>query len=1101
VGGQLQHPGIVPIYGIGLEDDGRPRFAMKLIKGQTLAELLDSNPKKIDLLAVFEHVAQTMAYAHSRGVIHRDLKPANVMVGAFGEVQIVDWGFAKVLGQEEVAPQPEHTVIATVRSSGEGSQSIAGSVMGTPAYMPPEQAMGRIEDLDERSDVFALGAILCEILTGEAPYTGNQKDQLIAAAQCRLEKAHERLEAAEAADGLKQLALDCLQPLSGDRPNSARVVADRLSEHLANVETRARQSELEALTSETSAARAHQGRMRALVLACVGLFAVLAGGGGYFAWKSDRDAREARAAPLIASAMREATAREGEGDWSAAVAAAQEAVDIAATDGVEDAGARALLVRLENARAAAEEAVRIRGEDDAFLAELEEIRGRWGQVVVAAGAPGPADPAGSTVGGSPFLVQDAKSTDAAYTAAFTQHFGSIDASAERLAASRHAEALAANLTFWAWIRKVKLRAPEWTAVDRLAREIDPRHQDVRDALYAGDVGRLDALVGKRGADLPLALAGIVGLVLAENGSGGTQAALDFLQAWHRRAPGDFWINLSISIAAPRLGRNDLAARHATAAIAVRPAQPSGWLNLSNALVGKGDGAGAVASCRRAIEAGLGSGLVYINLGCALRLMGDRTASIAACRRAVELEPAVALAHANLAASLLPSGQVSRGGADGKEVFLLPSAEEVQAGDVDEAIAACRRAIELNPRLAYAYGVLGSALSAQGHGAAAIAAYRREIQLSRSDGKLMNAHYNLGNMLLEKGDVDGALAAYRRSIRHDPRYAMVHNGLGGALSKKGRPAEARASFRRAVELDPEVAIYHSNLGLALQRAGEIQDALAAYRRAIELDPKFAQPRTGVGDVLLMRGDLRGAIAAFRLAIRLDSKLAATHYNLGTALLRSGELKAAIVALRRAIGLDAQMAAAHFHLGNALAMSDDRDGAISALRQALELVPGPAPAIRSALAMLEREKRLEPTLARMLAGEAVKVTPLERATLGRMLCMQKQRYVLALKMYAQAFDQDPALAADLGPQRRYNAACCAARTGKTGHSRALAWLRADLEAWAKRLGSNPAWVLQMLAHWKRDPDLASVRDGDDLSDDFKKLWADVDALLERAKEASK
>ncbi len=182
VGGQLQHPGIVPVYGLGLQADGRPSFAMKLIKGQTLAELLDSNPKSIDLLSVFEQVAQTMAYTHSRGVIHRDLKPANVMVGAFGEVQVVDWGFAKVLGHDEPAPRPKHTVIATVRSGEEGSQSIAGSVMGTPAYMPPEQAMGRIEDLDERSDVFALGAILCEILTGEPPFPGRARQALERAA-------------------------------------------------------------------------------------------------------------------------------------------------------------------------------------------------------------------------------------------------------------------------------------------------------------------------------------------------------------------------------------------------------------------------------------------------------------------------------------------------------------------------------------------------------------------------------------------------------------------------------------------------------------------------------------------------------------------------------------------------------------------------------------------------------------------------------------------------------------------------------------------------------------------------------------------------------
>ena len=121
-----------------------------------------------------------MAYAHARGVIHRDLKPSNVMVGSFGEVQVMDWGLAKVLLQggiaDEAAAQPVHeTVITTVRSgsAGSGSESQAGSVLGTPAYMAPEQARGEVERIDERADVFGLGAILCEIVTGRPPFSGS----------------------------------------------------------------------------------------------------------------------------------------------------------------------------------------------------------------------------------------------------------------------------------------------------------------------------------------------------------------------------------------------------------------------------------------------------------------------------------------------------------------------------------------------------------------------------------------------------------------------------------------------------------------------------------------------------------------------------------------------------------------------------------------------------------------------------------------------------------------------------------------------------------------------------------------------------------------
>ena len=108
IGGQLQHPGICPIYELGLHEK-QPYFAMKLVKGETLAALLSRRTDTSDdlrlLVSIFEHICQTMAYAHSRGVIHRDLKPSNIMVGAFGEVQVVDWGFAKVLQQGGIADE------------------------------------------------------------------------------------------------------------------------------------------------------------------------------------------------------------------------------------------------------------------------------------------------------------------------------------------------------------------------------------------------------------------------------------------------------------------------------------------------------------------------------------------------------------------------------------------------------------------------------------------------------------------------------------------------------------------------------------------------------------------------------------------------------------------------------------------------------------------------------------------------------------------------------------------------------------------------------------------------------------------------------------
>ena len=248
IGGQLQHPGIVPVYELGQFEDSRPFFSMKLVKGSTLSALLkDRNNEGDDsrFLGIFEQVCQTMAYAHSRDVIHRDLKPANIMIGAFGEVQVMDWGLAKVLIEggidDEKRSLEKHNDISVIRtlrnedsdaSVGSGSDTVLGSVMGTFAYMPPEQAIGQVDRLDKRADVFALGAILTEILTGKPPYV--DKDPEIVhgmAGRAKLEDCFARLDACGAEEELLQIAKACLEPEPEDRLADAGVLADRITHH------------------------------------------------------------------------------------------------------------------------------------------------------------------------------------------------------------------------------------------------------------------------------------------------------------------------------------------------------------------------------------------------------------------------------------------------------------------------------------------------------------------------------------------------------------------------------------------------------------------------------------------------------------------------------------------------------------------------------------------------------------------------------------------------------------------------------------------------------------------------------------------------------
>ncbi|MBI1916012.1 MAG: PAS domain-containing protein [Planctomycetes bacterium] len=189
VTGQLEHPGIVPVYELARRPDNQqPFYTMRFVKGRTLSEAartyhqerLAGQDKPLDLLALlnaFVMVCNTIAYAHSRGILHRDLKGHNVILGDFGEVVVLDWGLAKLMERPGTSEADTASVLldsqeASGEGSGEVDLTVQGQAMGTPAYMAPEQAAGRLDLIDRRTDVYGLGAILYEILTGQPPFTG-----------------------------------------------------------------------------------------------------------------------------------------------------------------------------------------------------------------------------------------------------------------------------------------------------------------------------------------------------------------------------------------------------------------------------------------------------------------------------------------------------------------------------------------------------------------------------------------------------------------------------------------------------------------------------------------------------------------------------------------------------------------------------------------------------------------------------------------------------------------------------------------------------------------------------------------------------------------
>jgi cell division protein FtsB len=257
--GRLTHPGIPPAHHLGTLADGSPFLAMKLVRGRTLAALLADRPTPAhDLprfVGVFEQVCQAVGFAHARIVVHRDLKPANVMVGEFGEVQVMDWGLAFEADDDRRTTDAFGTV-------GDTSLTAAGAVMGTPAYMAPEQARG--EPVGAAADVFALGGILCEVLTGTRPFRGSSGAEVVAkAAAGELSDALDRIDACGADAELIDVARRCLSPAVADRPADGTAVAGLVAAYRAGVEERLRTAERERAAAEARAAEEANTRREA----------------------------------------------------------------------------------------------------------------------------------------------------------------------------------------------------------------------------------------------------------------------------------------------------------------------------------------------------------------------------------------------------------------------------------------------------------------------------------------------------------------------------------------------------------------------------------------------------------------------------------------------------------------------------------------------------------------------------------------------------------------------------------------------------------------------------------------------------------------------
>ncbi len=574
IGGQLQHPGLVPVYELGEDSIGRPFFTMKLVEGRTLTDLLEERPGLADdlprFLQIFEQACQAVGYAHARGVIHRDLKPANIMVGAFGEVQVMDWGLAKVLGSPSTptAGTPAgNDRVQTERSVSGDSDSRAGSVMGTPAYMPPEQARGEIDQLDARADVFGLGAILCEILTGLPPFLGKDVTEVLSkAARGDLADTFARLNGCGAAADLVKLACDCLAAAPGDRPTDGSAVAERVAGYRAHVQEQLRTAELARARAEARAVAERRRRRMQLALAGVVLLLfTLAAGGGWWvrqqrlAREMDQERRQAFLVHQTDIDLDHLAVARQEKKWDEAWKALERAEDRLASN----APPEWLRERVRQERQELEPLYR----DHRMLARLEEARQRR----AAGGKDG----------------YDYEGSNRLYRDAFAEYGldlwnGSPEEAAQRLAARAIRDPLLAALDDWASNLSAHGDASESRLRDIAGLADDNEwRRELRAAFRSRDWEAVRCLAGDvRVSDLPPS--GLVFLADILQPAGLHARALEVLQAGQRRYPTDFWLNFRLAKAyqAEDPPQTAEVVRYYSAALALAPDSPAVRNNLA-----------------------------------------------------------------------------------------------------------------------------------------------------------------------------------------------------------------------------------------------------------------------------------------------------------------------------------------------------------------------------------------------------------------------------------------------------------------------------------------------------------------------------------------
>jgi serine/threonine protein kinase/tetratricopeptide (TPR) repeat protein len=950
VTGGLEHPGIVPVYSLGSYVDGRPYYAMRFIRGDSLKEVIDhfhrdESLKKYPgrqslelrkMLQRFIDVCNAIGYAHSRGVLHRDIKPANIIVGKHGETLVVDWGLAKSVGRSE--PDVDSGERTFVPTSGSGSaDTLPGSALGTPAYMSPEQAEGALERLGPRSDVYSLGATLYYILTGNPAFEKDDIGEMLRTVQ-RGDFPPPRQRDATIDRALEAVCLKAMARLPADRYPSPKGLSEDLERWLADEPISACHEPL-----SRRARRWARRNRTAMTAAAVALMAGVVGLASVLVVQTNARAEVTRALGRETSANAALAATNKELSVSKAAVQARYELAVEAIKTFHTGVSEDFLLKED----------RFKELRDRLLKSASDFYGRLGALLGRE---------------SDTTARRALARANFELAELTQKVGrqedSLAAHRAVLAARRElADAPGAGADDAAEVGRSITKVAGLLAQTGKMDEALAAHQEVEALLtgFAPSFSEVRTVLAESRSQL--------GALLSLTGK-----SAEALKAY-RLARADMG-ELARGVAATDAIRNDLAAiLLRTGYVLVETARPAEAeveyrkaLDIQRAVVD----ANPAAPRFRTLLAD-----IRHKLGFLLSLTGRPADAEAQYREALEIyrglsqaSPAVAefrvqkaTVHTALGWALSRTGRVKEAEAEFRQGLALRR----EVAEADPAVTYFRS------QLAYGHGELGSLLSTVGRPQEAEAEYREAMAIYRDLAEanpavtefrnlLAQNHHNLGNLLTRASRRPEAEKEYRQAlslqkalVEANPavadfrnRLANNHNNLGLLLIPMGRRREAEAEHRAALTLyrvladaNPTIPEYrsgvahtHLNLGWLhtvanqpMEAEADFRRALPIYRELVEANPAItdfrdrqAECHRGLAMQLARIGRRSEAESEFRRALAISQELikanptvvdfrraqADSHNSLSYLLRQMGRQSEGEAELRRAIAIFLELA---------------------------------------------------------------------------------------------------------------------------------------------------------------------------------------------------